>query len=176
MTTICGFKRNHQVVLAWDTLTTEYGKVSDVTQCKGEMFVANNVFWSMASAGSSSVGRRILKILKDNLGEKDIYDISDILHEELRKFVTFNEESGEPKTQRSSALLTDGRKLYEIDDDLFLYEMNTCFKGSGAELARGVYEALKNTKISNRVLLERIYGIVGSIDRYTSTEFVTNLP
>lgn len=175
MTTICGFKRRGQVVLAWDTRTTEYGKICDLTYCKGEMFYLAGSFWSVASSGSTSLGRRVQKILKENLGEKSMPEITDLLIDHLKEVVSWKHEPGDAKSQRCSSLFTDEKRLFEIDEDLFIHEVNTSFKGSGGELARGAYEALKNTKITNMALLKCIYAIVSSIDCYTGPEFVTNL-
>lgn len=175
MTTICGFKRNHQIVLAWDTLITEYGKKCDILLSKGLKFRIDSREWFIASAGNSSTCKRMSSLIETHLRENTLETVQDVLVKELGPLLTWTEESGEVKRQQSTALLTDGKKLYEIDTDFSLFEMNTCFKGSGADLARGVFEALKNTKISNRLLLERIYGIVSSIDCYTSPEFFSNL-
>lgn len=176
MTTLCGFIRNRQAVLSCDHRTVDGSLILEDSLSKSETFEHGGKTWFTCSSGSSSIGMRMRKLVKECVENNiPLLDFQDFIYPKIREYVSFREDLGEPRTQKSSTLFSDGYNLFELDGDLSAYRRTSCFKGSGGDIALGVFEALRNTKISNKVLLERVYGIVGVLDCYTSPKFTSNL-
>lgn len=180
MTTLVGFKRNKEVVVAWDTQTTA-GNMKYHNKNKGIRFpqIGPDVTreWFMATSGDATVGSLAKSITQKFLSKStnSPLGLTEVFIEEFRdKFTPFHYE-GSIKSIALDAILGCKDGLFAISCDFGVSERETVFFGSGGQIALGVYEALKNTKISNMQLLKKLYGIVGKLDVYTSEEFVTNI-